>query len=225
VAFNATVTESGARFLLTSLGGLIPDTAHGTAASFQQLYPGWDLGVVTAARLSATFPFISPIARPDVPRDLDRVAYHLADGGYYDNFGVMSAIDFLRAVLPDYAAPDPTSSHSRRRVVVLQIRLADSGTAVAANTQGWLYAAAGPAVTMLHVRSAAQRARNDLEVALLRDAWASQGVAIETVTFDLQDHAPLSWQLSPDELSRIDSAWDARPAREARRLLRQLLTP
>ncbi len=59
VVFNATVMETGNRLLISRVA--IPDTA---AEQFATLYPGHDLSVVTAVRLSSAFPYLSPMARP-----------------------------------------------------------------------------------------------------------------------------------------------------------------
>jgi len=222
--FNATVTETGERFLVTPLGGAAAPAVEGPR-SFLELYPDRDLSVVTAARLSAAFPFVTPIGRPAAGSVPDSIAYHVADGGYYDNFGVMSAIEFLRAILPTYVRADPVSRVRRTRVVLLQIRLAPGERPAAATGSGWLYAAIGPAVTMLNVRQAAQRARNELELSLLREAWEKQGVAIESIEFELPAGGPTSWRLSAAELAAINAAWDASPARDSRARLKLLLEP
>ena len=57
-------------------------------------FPDFDVPVSTAARLSATFPYVTPIARsrpgPGVPN-----GWHFADGGYYDNTGMGLAMRWL----------------------------------------------------------------------------------------------------------------------------------
>ncbi|HEX2164946.1 MAG TPA: patatin-like phospholipase family protein, partial [Thermoanaerobaculia bacterium] len=93
VIFNATVCETGQRFLLSPLRlktrndcGAEPCSDSFAAVSPWSLYDSQRMPVVTAARLSATFPFVSPIARPIQHDGLeDHLAYHVADGGYYDN--------------------------------------------------------------------------------------------------------------------------------------------
>ncbi|HVH08485.1 MAG TPA: patatin-like phospholipase family protein [Gemmatimonadales bacterium] len=222
--FNATVTETGERFVLTPLAPAPSETVG--PPSFLELYPGRDISVLTAARLSATFPFVTPLARIEPGVAPDPLAYHLADGGYYDNYGVMSAIEFLRAVLPAYARTDPVSGRRRSHVVLVQIRLAPGQHPAAATGSGWFYDAFGPEVTMLNVREQAQRTRNDLEVALLRESWAARGIAVDTVTFELPSGGPMSWHLSQLERRAIDAFWATAPAVSAARgRLRVLLQP
>src|SRR6185437_8703851 len=60
--------------------------------------PGYaDLPLATAAQLSASFPYVSSAAA--FPRAQGEKSAHFVDGGYYDNDGTVSAIEFLRAAL------------------------------------------------------------------------------------------------------------------------------
>ncbi|MFL6350920.1 MAG: patatin-like phospholipase family protein [Bryobacteraceae bacterium] len=107
--FNATLTESGGRFLITNADFRKP---HEACSQFYGLYKGWDLAVVTAARLSATFPFITPAARPD---DTSVAPFHVVDGGYYENYGMATLAEWLWEGIE-------TEGNPIRRVLVLQIR-------------------------------------------------------------------------------------------------------
>jgi hypothetical protein len=69
-----------------------------------------DLPLATAAQLSATFPYVSSTTR--APIDYSTIAgrrksVHFGDGGYYDNDGTASAVEFLRYAL---ASPEGGSS-------------------------------------------------------------------------------------------------------------------
>ena len=198
--FNATVTETGERFLLTPVD--IPESWK--AKTFLGQYPGKSIGVVTAARLSATFPYISPIAqaryngRPMAP------TLHMADGGYYDNFGIMSVVEWLNEVL-QYAHDQLNLD----QVLLVQIR-AEKKPEEKTTERGWIYALAGPGVTLGMVRGASQIARNDLEVELLRNRWADKGVTIQPAVFELGGAGPMSWQLSAAEKIGIHDAFRCR---------------
>src|SRR5205823_4273172 len=62
VMFNATVVESGARAVFSTVDW--NDPQPGLAAhSFTEMYKGYDVAAKTAARLSASFPYVSPAAR------------------------------------------------------------------------------------------------------------------------------------------------------------------
>jgi hypothetical protein len=121
VIFNSTVNETGERLMITDIDFARAQGvgAGGEMRTLRDLYKGTgldlDVSPLTGARLSATFPYVSPAARADF--DLPRNArYHMVDGGYYDNLGISSAIEFLeQAVLRQ--APG-----SIRKILVIQIR-------------------------------------------------------------------------------------------------------
>lgn len=108
VLFNCTAVESG-RPVVFGTSALRPRvnpsrldrSDRGYSPSFHEL-TGYkvDVAVPTAARLSATFPFVSPASRihqaAKVTPDFSYV-----DGGYYDNFGVTTALEFLHHALSD----------------------------------------------------------------------------------------------------------------------------
>ena len=185
----------------------------------------------TAARLSATFPFISPIARParTIGAVDEKHAYHLADGGYYDNHGVATAIDFLRDVLPLHASAGqcPNGGHleavnsgprPRPAVVLIQIR-AGEAEPNGVSGDGFRHATLGPVDTLMKVRTSTQIARNDVEVELLADAWSDR-VDIASCVFNLgKVKVPLSWHLTRAERRVIDTAW----SNDHQRMLEQII--
>ena len=209
VLFNATFSESGERFAITNLD-MVVDLGDRLGASSERgirtlasTYPGHDMPVTTAARLSAAFPWVTPLARP-LPEVAD--AYHVGDGGYYDNYGVVGAVEYLRAVLPAFARA------GGRRVLLVQIRSSDSSrVAPPHDNQGFRLATLGPALTMLAVRNSSQLARNRLDLDLVADRWRENegGLEIETVELELKRAAPLSWHLSSAEKAAIGRYWDA----------------
>lgn len=101
---NTTTAEGGDRFLLANYR--LPKYSIGPvegppAESFLDLglpktkYA--DLPLATAAQLSATFPYVSSAAR--IPVGYTSNSVHFVDGGYYDDDGTSSAIEFLRYAL------------------------------------------------------------------------------------------------------------------------------
>ena len=103
--FNTTIAETGQRFLISSTevpafheedSDITKKHPDRHTLQFATEFPGYDMDVQTAARASATFPWVSPMARPAAePRADTLPIMHLADGGYYDNSGVMSATQWL----------------------------------------------------------------------------------------------------------------------------------
>lgn len=121
---NTTSAEDGQRFLLANYD--VPNLAvdnqeNYRAKSFLGTFGRvdrpdgryFDLPLPTAAQMSATFPYVSSAAR--MPIDVDDFvgSMHFVDGGYYDNDGTASVIEFLRYALApstvQYAATNPSS--------------------------------------------------------------------------------------------------------------------
>ncbi len=108
---NTTTVEGGDRFLLANyrLPGYILGHVEGAPAeSFLSLFGNAqhpDLPLASASQLSATFPYVSSAVRIPHPYTTDSV--HFVDGGYYDDDGTSSAMEFLRYAidLPDRSSP------------------------------------------------------------------------------------------------------------------------
>ncbi|MGA2251066.1 hypothetical protein [Terracidiphilus sp.] len=115
---NTTTVEGGYRFLSANYrvipASLSPDLFNPEPAeSFLQVYGRSklpdppvnqntankyaDLPLATAAQLSATFPYVS--SATTFPSMNHKLGVHFVDGGYYDNDGTASAMEFLRAAL------------------------------------------------------------------------------------------------------------------------------
>jgi hypothetical protein len=201
--FNATVTETGERFLLAPLA--LERHPPGVRRAYRSFFGDYgdaaDLEVATAARLSATFPFVSPIARPRGPGVPDSLAWHLADGGYYDNYGVMTALEQMERVL---RAAEAVPGRPLRRLILLQIRLKPEAVDESGSVAGWRFSALGPALTLLKVRNATQIVRNEFELRLMQEFWRTRGVEIVSLVLELPGKWPLSWQLAKHEKERID---------------------
>jgi hypothetical protein len=197
------VVETGERLVFTTFDLGRPQPG---SQSFAGLYPSrnFDIPITTAVRLSATFPVVTPAARADA--DLPRSErYHIVDGGYYDNYGIASMVDFLNQAL--------TESGKIRRVLVLQIqaRTQSPHPKVTRNKQGWQFQLAVPLTTLASVRDSAQAARNRTELELLAGAKRTYKIDIWSVTFayPAQD-VPLSWHLTPKQVKDIEEGWHQR---------------
>jgi len=211
IIFNATVVETGERLQLSTTDKPTGE-AKAFPAGYQDLYSenfaaGEDVKVVTAARLSASYPFISPAARADLPAP----HLHIADGGYYDNYGVSALVEWLDSAL---AAPD----NPIQRVMFLEIRGAPNRGLASPKPRGWFYQALAPLDAMLNVRYSAQFAHNQVESDLLTRLWAanqSRQVVIEHTVFQFCDpYPPLSWHLSPKQKDAITEAWQGELTRK-----------
>ncbi len=197
--FNATVVETGERLFLSTTDSLA--RPGGGDLYGKNFATGKDVKIVTAARLSASFPFVSPAARADLPGP----RLHVVDGGYYDNYGMSTLVEWLDEAL---SAPD----NPIKRVMVIEILGAPNDTQARAKSHGWFYQALAPIEAMLNVRTAAQFAHNQEESDLLRRLWKTnegRSVTIERTTFQFcGSKPPLSWHLSPKQKGAVADAWN-----------------
>jgi hypothetical protein len=211
--FNATIVETGQRFLASPV--LVPQHPRLLPAvrprQLFELYPDSAPLISTMARLSATFPFVSPICRPKWSPSESwpaSAAYHFADGGYVDNEGMITIIESLMHLLdPNYVAHRPFD-----RVLLVRLMPFPSSTVAPANLdRGWFYATLGPIDAIENVRTASQMERNELAVQLLTEAAASRGVEVRSakLRYDVPgaEEPPLSWMLTSLQKVAIDQAW------------------
>lgn len=140
---NTTTVENGERFLLSNykLPESVPDLATDyRARSFLTTftYGAPDLPLATAAQMSATFPVVSSAARVPVAVDASAASVHFVDGGYYDNDGTASAIEFLRYAVSPWTpqnckaekpaektaarGPSPAARPCVARILLIEIR-------------------------------------------------------------------------------------------------------
>lgn len=175
-----------------------------------------DIDVVTAARVSATFPYVTPIAKLAMtqPPDPSKVLpirravcgppvadIAFADGGYFDNSGLMTAVEWLRAVLP-------TPEASRyKRVIVIELRAFPLAPASPPASQSplrlpeaWRHSVFGPFMGLMNTRTESQVSRGALELGLLQQVYPM----IEHIEFAPSVDGSLSWQLSADEASCLE---------------------
>jgi hypothetical protein len=217
--FNATLQETGERLLLAPVR--IPMAHLGTLQrQCQDLetllddedFSG-DMSVVTAARLSASFPYISPQARPATDSAANIKAYHAADGGYFDNSGLLTAIEVLEDFLRQMKSEKP--NEIPKTIVLVEIRASSRVTTQTEiyphKSQLWT-ALFGPFETMYTVQSSSQVARNNSHITLIREIWdAKYGVTLKHFVFHLSDDLPLSWHLTKPEQDEIKSHWPGSP--------------
>ncbi len=218
VVFNATAVETGERVLFgpTRVAAAARDPERMARHVFD-LFPGCDVSAVTAARLSATFPFVSPVARgerADGGTD-DADGLHLADGGYFDNFGVVSAVEWIEALLERWG-------ERLGGVLLVQIRASCRPGELPRERPGLLARLAqhvlAPLVALMKVRGSTQIARGDVEVDQQRAHWCGRyGEGFyETVAFHFCGEGPLSWQIGSEALAGIAAQWSSEENEQAR---------
>ena len=214
VVFNATVVESGERFLL---GTTDLSPAPGRSSLRDPQFPqfaGRDISLVTAARLSATFPYVSPAARPDIAG----TQIHAVDGGYTDNYGMATLLAWLDEALR--APGNPV-----RRVLIIEIRASPpAAEPPTLSWRGWPFQSYAPISAMLNVRDTGQLPRNEEERDLLRRFAASCNIDIEDSVFEYPpEDAPLSWHLSPNDKKEIERCWASPKTDKPKQIVRAFL--
>ena len=217
--FNATLVEDGRRFLITPI--TFGEVSEKKYVDFNTLYETYDMNVVTAARLSATFPYVSPICRSSI--DIKDKNYHVADGGYFDNSGFVTAVEWLDEWLK------PEKNLNIKRVLILQINAfpKSPSSEKVQGSGGWFMATVGPLLAMFKVRDPVLAARNAKEAELLIKRWKNQlekenqvNIQYFPIFFpskseapefykDGQYQPPLSWKLTDEEKEAIQRGWKA----------------
>ncbi len=176
--FNATLVEDGRHYLISPMTFT---TEPPEGVEFNRLYAPRDMDASTAALLSATFPYVTPITRNsgDCEAGSSKLPlFHVSDGGFFDTFGVVTAVDWLdEQVLPK------REELQIERVLFIEIRaFADEKPLETAPDKpiGWLFALLGPLLTVLNARNSTQAQRNEDEV---RDLLAHWKADVEILDF------------------------------------------
>jgi hypothetical protein len=183
-----------------------------SAVEFFALFP--DDGrftLPTAARMSASFPWVSPaVDLPTTPRR------RVVDAGYYDNTGVGAAVSWL------YRHRDWLLGNTSG-VVLIQVRdsAAESRRLYAdAAGAGWRWSRGvewltGPLVGARSARESLTSFRNDEGLQRLADSFnAGGGGRFTTVVFECREEVALSWRLTRAEIDRVERNFE--PAADPR---------
>jgi hypothetical protein len=259
---NTTVAESGGRFLLSNY--LVPraattdlrNTEFLPAESFLQAYgqdpccangPDGeklfaDLPLSTASRLSATFPVVSSATR--IPRQYAKAASHFLDGGYFDNDGTASAIEFLYSVMNKRVLDERQAQSGNQplppakplKVLLVEIRDGDdldpnldqddledqSGYGHPPAPWWTLNQLLGPLEGLWNAGHVSVTRRNRRELCVLETAYRDK-LIIHHVVFAIPQQpddkqkmkpAPLSWKLTASQLAWISSVADGDQAKD-----------
>ncbi|MBA2115836.1 patatin-like phospholipase family protein [Bremerella alba] len=184
MVFNATDVKSGRRVLLASTA--IRDDSHEThshgsitndhTCAFDLRQNDLDMNVATAVRLSASFPYVTPISRPVRGEDGEEImpSVRLGDGAYADNDGIMTALESVSQLIDHFSKRPPSERPFDR---ILLINIDNYGTSVGhpefkesgGQIEALSYATIGPLLGLSNVRGASQAERGRLEVGLLQD--------------------------------------------------------
>jgi Patatin-like phospholipase len=264
VIFNATTVETGQRTMIATFATNPEATSSKASANtieyeriskpidFFGFYEPLFLNplhvnprVSAAVRLSSSFAYVTPVARPTLPTDLLkpnltdfmklRKNYHLCDGGYSENTGLVAALRVITELINQHI--EEKSAPPFDRILFLSIEsfpdnLVETDNDVTGISSGII----GPlsAIFASRVASQAERAELELELLIRSDDQAASfpfklSIACIQFRFDPRTRAepqilgektkvtskdskvpdpPLSWMLSPYDKYRIDLAWE-----------------
>lgn len=185
---NATHTENGRRVIASNLSW----DENAWQAKNISSEVGNDMPLSTSALLSARFPVITPGAKIEDPKNKYRGT--VVDGGYYDNYGVITAMDVYREIRKKY-------SPQKVKVVVLCIR---NGNSVPENPKpiGIAYELRTVPTTFLKAWSV----RPEKSLKSLTDVLVANGDIVYTIDLDRNktENLPLGWFLSQKAISIMD---------------------
>ena len=218
VIFNSTVVETGQRFSFSTSHFRRDQIAQGQD-DFDLHYDGLDIDIVTAVRLSATFPFVSPAARPyriggqPPGGKTDKDGLHFVDGGYFDNSGLVALSTWLDSALKDLVTkPSPVPAD----ILVIQILpFANPGQGDDSEPHSHFVQVVSPLQAVLNVRNEVQAGFSQRDFSFLTKRWELEpkhrvNIKFVAIAFPRMmpiEDPPLSWHLRNKNISQISRAW------------------
>jgi hypothetical protein len=213
----ASVRLNQARWLTAGVGapGVEGDasySAYHMAELFPDAWPRFPLS--TAARLSASFPYVSPAAAlPLHPRR------RIVDAGYYDNYGMDLTCGWLREALEhsrDWIAANVSGvlviqirdnvyglSHSPDAPPAPQAVPPSDGAALGRGLEGLT----SPPEGLLAAMDAVALFRNDAQLETVTHLYGTafgRGDFVTTVSFELDADVSTSWYLTRNEIDAVE---------------------
>ncbi len=220
VVLNSTDAASGRRVQFSSiLCPLRPSLLNSPfrAINHREMLEGanWDVRVSSGARASASFPYVSPFIRPLHQSPYEK-AIALGDGGYIDNEGIETAVEWINFL----ASRNSQSEKVFSRILLLRIQPSTVDNAIrkenlVVSSLRWL---TGPLEAIANMRSTAQVDRGDLEVELstnyIDNEWWKENATVAMVP-----------KIEPDETDVPALAMAPKPPKDdsARRDLEKVL--
>jgi len=215
------MTDHYVRWLSSKKTGAEPTTSLASRTAYQlwQLCPqAWaKFPLSTAARLSAAFPYVSgAVLLPTKPR------LHVVDAGYYDNYGLELASNWLRKL---FEQRQDFLKKNISGILVIQIRDNVSELSVNPQSDAWrekrreseaasgsrllraLEGISSPPSGLLAARESVMLFRNDSLLESLSHLYSSAFGEdfLTTTVFEFGGEASLSWHLAPEEVRMLEA--------------------
>jgi len=190
---------------------------------------GADLQVATAARLSAAFPFVSPAATLQTAQGK---RFHVVDGGYYDNYGLVVTSQWLDDALEEISKGGRFDVAMALDLVIARTLVDATQDVVApidaqkpegpwrytasAKSHGWAWQATAPVLAFVNGRTFGQWTGGNQVLRLLIDKWRWRNATIRVHLFDLPARQlrlpcrvePLSWKLTEPQRACMSEGWE-----------------
>ncbi len=205
-----------------------------------------DMSLWTAARLSATFSYVSPSVRLEVRENANErgerpkgfQGQHIIDGGYHDNYGVTSALDWLQSVLEERLKENTELAFKRVLIVELRASPMEKPNKLRSYKDtpeknrpmaGWKSALLGPLTGILAIRDTVARTRNDIDVARMIRAWEDRfdsrkdPVCLNRVVFQPKEKGPLSWHLTKTQIQDQQKQWSGSEIQDQLKKMKEFL--
>jgi hypothetical protein len=231
VILNSTIVEEGQRLAFSTVP-LPTKPGFEGFSEFTSLYPNHDISISTAARLSATFTFVSPAARPASPgeqKELGKIFsapapgqryenLHLVDGGYLDNSGITALIALLHQKLLVDPRKTVADKLPKQILVLLINAFPFARQRYVQPHRGTFFQLWVPLLTLFTVRGAAHTAMAQRELSLFKEAlrdielgWIDfrfESAVQQSASQHLANEPPpLSWHLTKAQKKAIIDAW------------------
>lgn len=232
--FNATLVETGTRLLISPLPLDLPSIGNHDAKTtdiFKLYHKNADMNVTTAVRLSASFPYVSPISRAYADNH-KLSSIHIGDGGYFDNYGVFSALEWLKShgldrdegysekdkkinkvlLLQIVSFPESKENNKQKHISEQKPNNKQNFERRKSPRNGWITSLFGPIFAAINVREGAQKVSADAACkAFSNSANTNQERFVHSTIYfpSLENYnPPLSWKLSQVEIENIQIAWN-----------------
>jgi hypothetical protein len=189
LALNTTIVENGKRLVISPFKIKLPNQENIALDE-----SGLDLRLSTAAGLSARFPFVTPVGW--YKRSSDGNKLRLADGGYFDNSGIPTAIDIGRTL-------QKVEGYGKSfKIIYLAIVDQPEDSSVKSLKSSGLNEIWSPIRALFSAREARSQSAIELSAYTLNDGIADpfklvfRTLMLQKVSLDKQIRLPLGWQLA-----------------------------
>jgi len=210
VVFNATDAVTGRRILFDSLPTPIRKSNIGLTSrpfNYRELLGAADhsrdLLPMSAARASASFPYVSTFTSVEGGNEIGRNVA-IGDGGYVDNEGIVTAVDWVQFLLERWSSLK-VKDRPFDQILVLRIIPAVSSDSLAPPSSSWLAKnmrwLTGPLETIANVRGTSQAERGNLETDLAALYLSSPTIdtAPDQQPDETAENVTKVYGMSPDE--------------------------